>query len=596
MSAPATKSSPPVSRTSARALDVQQMRADFPILHQLSNGRPLIYLDNAATTQKPQLVIDTLTRYYSSENANIHRGVYQLSQVATELYEESRRKIQHFIHAADPREIIFTRGTTEAINLVAQSYGRTNFKAGDEIILSAMEHHSNIVPWQLVAEQTGAVIRVAPMNDAGELMMEEFEALFNPRTRFVSIVHVSNSLGTINPVARIIEIAHRHGVPVLINGAQWVAHGITDVQALGCDFYAFSGHKIFGPTGIGVLYGKAKLLEAMPPWQGGGDMISSVTFAKTTYNDLPYKFEAGTPNIAGGIGLGAAIDYVTALGLERIAAAEHELLDYAHQRLAEVTGLRLIGTAGAKTSVLSFVMDDPPVAALDLGMKLDAAGIAVRTGHHCCQPVMDRYRIPGTARASISAYNTHREIDALVAALKEIRADAVLQASKPAPAATQESPALAWPKASAPTPEQVADELAEDFALFDDRDGKNQYLLDLGEKLPDTFDLLKRVTERVQGCMSEVYLVGRPAPGDPSHIQFIADANADIVRGLIAVLLRLYSGQRPADILDFDIEAFFRRIGLDQFISSQRRNGLAGMVAKIHQLASQRWETKGSQP
>jgi cysteine desulfurase/selenocysteine lyase len=398
--------------------DVYRVREDFPILRQRFHDKPLIYLDNAATTQKPQAVIDALDTYYTAQNANIHRGVYLLSQHATDLYEAARKKVQTFINARESREIIFTRGTTESINLVASSYGRSNFRAGDEIILSGMEHHSNIVPWQLVCEQTGAKLRVIPFDDRGELILEEYERLLNERTRLVSIVHVSNSLGTINPIEKIIELAHARGVPVLVDGAQWVAHLPTDVRACDADFYAFSGHKLFGPTGIGVLYGKAKLLEAMPPYQGGGDMISSVTFERTTYNDLPHKFEAGTPNIAGAIGLGAAVDYVSSIGLDRTAAYESELLRYGQERLAEIEGLRLVGTARQKAGVISFVLEN--VHPHDVGTILDGEGIAVRTGHHCCQPVMDRFQIPATARASIAAYNTQEEIDALVAGIRKV--------------------------------------------------------------------------------------------------------------------------------------------------------------------------------
>ncbi|MGE5610939.1 MAG: SufS family cysteine desulfurase [Bacillota bacterium] len=565
--------------------DVQRIREDFPILKTQAHGKPLVYLDNAATTQKPRAVTDTLKRYYEAENANIHRGVYALSQLATTRYEEARKKVQQFINAKESREIIFTRGTTESINLVANSYGRTHFKPGDEIILTGMEHHSNIVPWQMICQQTGAVIRVLPFDEHGELMMDELAKLLGPHTKFVSVVHVSNSLGTINPVKRIIDLAHAHGVPVLVDGAQWVAHGRTDVQALDCDFYAFSGHKMLGPTGIGVLYGKAAVLEAMPPFQGGGDMIETVTFEKTTYAQLPNKFEAGTPNIAGAVGLGAAIDYLEAIGLERLASHERQLLDYATRRLCEVPGLRLVGTAKRKAGVVSFVMDDPPISSMDLGTRLDSAGIAVRTGHHCCQPVMDHFQIPGTTRASFSLYNTKQDVDSLVEALKRIVAEAKdkIASRRAAPA---EEPTLAWPEAVASSPQAAADELAEVFDMLDDRDAKNQYVLELGDHLPHTFDMLKRITERVPGCMSEVYVIGRHAPGEPDELQFLADANADIVRGLIALMQRIYSGQRASEILSFDVEAFFHRIGLDQFISSQRRNGLQGMVRRIRALAS----------
>ncbi len=408
-----------------RAFDVARLRQDFPILSSRVHGKPLIYLDNAATTQKPRAVIDALKHYYEAQNANIHRGVYTLSQEATNVYEQARVKVQRFINAAQSREIIFTRGTTESINLVASSFGRANVKAGDEIVLSAMEHHSNIVPWQLLCEEKGALLRVIPMTDAGELLMEEYEKLLGPRTRLVAVNHLSNALGTINPIERIVELAHARKVPVLLDGAQWVAHGRTDVRKYDCDFYAFSGHKMFGPTGIGVLYGKAKLLDVMPPYQGGGDMISSVTFEKTTYNDLPYKFEAGTPNIAGVIGLGAAIDYINGIDLDAAIAHEQELLRYGMSELSRIGGLRLVGTAKQKASVISFVLEKVPPVKMDIhphdiGSILDGEGVAVRTGHHCCQPVMDRLNVPATARASLAFYNTKEEVDALVAGVRKV--------------------------------------------------------------------------------------------------------------------------------------------------------------------------------
>jgi cysteine desulfurase/selenocysteine lyase len=399
-------------------LNVWRVREDFPILKQKVHGKPLVYLDNAATGQKPQAVLDAIEQYYRTENANVHRGVHYLSEQATKDYEEARVKAQRFINAASEREIIYVRGTTEAINLVAQSYGRAHVRAGDEIIISAMEHHSNIVPWQLLCEQTGAVLRVVPINDDGEFLLDEYEKLLSPRTRLVSVVHLSNALGTINPIRHIIELAHRRNIPVLVDGAQAAPHLKVDVQALDCDFYAFSGHKMFGPTGIGILYGKTELLDAMPPYQGGGDMISSVTFEKTTYNKLPHKFEAGTPDIAGAIGLGAAVDYLNEIGLDAIAAYEHELLSYATDAVSEIPGLRIIGTAREKASVLSFVLD--AIHPHDIGTILDQDGIAIRTGHHCAQPVMQRFDIPATARASLAFYNTKEEIDALVAGLHKV--------------------------------------------------------------------------------------------------------------------------------------------------------------------------------
>jgi len=407
------------SRAPSGSFDVMRLREDFPILKLKVHGKPLVYLDNGATSQKPQAVIDALNRYYSAENSNIHRGVHYLSEQATTAYETARGKIREFINARSDKEIIFVRGTTEAINLVAQCYGRSFLKAGDEIIVSAMEHHSNIVPWQILCEQTGAKLRVIPINHEGELVMEEFRRLLNDKTKFVSITHVSNALGTIVPVKEIVALAHQRGVPVMLDGAQAVPHLRVDVQDLGCDFYAFSGHKLFGPTGVGALYGRAELLEKMPPYQGGGDMISLVTFEKTHYNVLPYKFEAGTPNIAGGIGLGVAIDYLLPLDWCQLAAHEHKLLSYATAALSSIDGLRIIGTAKEKAGVLSFVLDH--VHAHDVGTILDQEGVAVRAGHHCAMPVMQRFGVPATTRASFAFYNTIEEIDVLVRAIHRVR-------------------------------------------------------------------------------------------------------------------------------------------------------------------------------
>jgi len=399
--------------------DVEQVRRDFPILRQQVHGRPLVYLDNAATAQKPQAVLDVMARYYQCDNANIHRGIHFLSEHATGEHENARKTVQEFLNAADVSEIIFVRGSTEAINLVAQTYGREHVRAGDEVLITAMEHHSNIVPWQLLCGQQGARLRVAPINDRGELLLDEFEKLLGPRTRIVAVTHVSNALGTINPVRQIVEMAHGRNIPVLVDGAQAVPHLNVDVRALDCDFFAFSGHKVYGPTGIGVLYGKAALLDAMPPYQGGGDMISSVTFEKTTYNKLPFKFEAGTPNIAGAIGLGAALEYLNRLGMEEIAAYEDDVLAYATDTLAAVPGVRLIGTAREKAGVVSFVLDG--IHPHDIGTILDGEGIAIRTGHHCAQPVMQRFGLPATARASFALYNTKEEVDALLRGMEKVR-------------------------------------------------------------------------------------------------------------------------------------------------------------------------------
>jgi cysteine desulfurase/selenocysteine lyase len=400
-------------------LDVDRVRKDFPILDQEISGRPLVFLDSAASAQKPRAVIEAVSRLYERDYANVHRGVYTLSERATRAYEGAREKVRGFLGAADVREIVFTRGTTEAINLVASSFGRRQVGPGDEVLITHLEHHSNIVPWQLLCEERGAVLRVAPVDDRGQLRLDEFEKLLSPRTKIVAVLHVSNTLGTILPVRNIVRLAHARGVPVLLDGAQAVPHMPVDVRDLDCDFYCFSGHKLFGPSGIGVLYGKASLLEEMPPYQGGGDMILSVTFEKTVFNEIPHKFEAGTPNIAGAVGLGAAIDWLDGIAFEDVAAHEHDLLVYATERLSAVPGLRIIGTAEQKASVISFVLDDAHPH--DVGTILDREGVAVRTGHHCTQPLMERFDVPATARASFALYNTRADVDRLVAGLEKVR-------------------------------------------------------------------------------------------------------------------------------------------------------------------------------
>ena len=409
----------PPARLAAPPIDVERIRQDFPLLQQRIRGKPLVYLDNAATSQKPQSVIDAVTRFYTSENANIHRGVHYLSERATDAYDQVRDKVARFINARSSREIIFTRGTTEGINLVAQSYGRLALKPGDDIVITAMEHHSNIVPWQLVCEQTGARLRAAPFNDAGELDVDAFERLLTDRTRLVSVVHVSNALGTVNPVKRLIALAHDRGIPVLLDGAQSAPHLGVDVQELDCDFFAFSGHKLFGPTGVGVLFGRESLLEQMPPYQGGGDMIATVTLERSTWAPLPAKFEAGTPMIAQVMGLGAALDYVMDLGFERISSWEQQLLSYATERVIGIEGLKLIGTAEHKASILGFTLKG--VHPHDIGAILDDSGVAIRAGHHCAQPVMRHFGIPATARASFAFYNTRDEADILAEALMQVR-------------------------------------------------------------------------------------------------------------------------------------------------------------------------------
>lgn len=399
-------------------LDIQKIRDDFPLLREKVYDKPMIYLDNAATTQKPRAVIDTVERFYAKENANIHRGIFCLSEQTTRRYEGARYKVREFLGAGSEKEIVFVRGATEAINLVAQTYGRAFLKAGDEILITHMEHHSNIVPWQMLRDAIGVKLKVAPVNDSGELIMEEFRNLLTDQVKFVSVAHVSNALGTINPVKEIIRLAHEKGAKVLVDGAQAVAHRVVNVRDLDTDFYVLSGHKLFAPTGIGVLYAKSELLESMPPYQGGGDMIRSVTFEETTYNRIPYKFEAGTPHIAGVIGLGAAIDYLREVGLDTIEAYEHELLEYGTRRLLEIPGLRLIGTARNKSAILSFVLGE--AHAHDIGTILDRAGIAIRAGHHCAMPLMQRFGVPATARASLAFYNTKEEIDCLTNALREV--------------------------------------------------------------------------------------------------------------------------------------------------------------------------------
>lgn len=406
-------------RSTSTAFDVEKIRRDFPILARDVRGKKLVYLDNAATSQKPRVVIDAITRYYEQENANIHRGVHFLSELATSKHDHARQAVRSFINAANAKEIIFVRGTTEAINLVAQTYGRVNVSSGDEVLITAMEHHSNIVPWQMLCDEKGAKLRVTPINDAGELILDEFAKLLGPHTKIVAVAHVSNALGTVNPLAKIIELAHQKNIPVLVDGAQAVPHMKVDVQALDCDFYTLSSHKMFGPMGIGILYGKAHVLEAMPPYQGGGDMISSVTFEKTTYNKLPFKFEAGTPDVAGAIGLGAAIEYLSEIGIDKIASYEHELLAYATEKLSALTGVRLIGTAKERAGVISFVIEN--IHPHDVGTILDQEGIAIRTGHHCAQPIMQRFGIPATARASFVFYNTREEVDALAKGIIKVQ-------------------------------------------------------------------------------------------------------------------------------------------------------------------------------
>ncbi|MFT3787684.1 MAG: SufS family cysteine desulfurase [Tepidisphaeraceae bacterium] len=564
------------SSVSSDRLDVARVRAQFPILADPG----LVYLDNGATTQKPQAVVDALDDYYRHHNANIHRAVHRLSQAATDRFESARVKVARFINAPSPDEIIFTRGTTEGINLVASSFGRLAFEATDEILISTLEHHSNIVPWQNVAKERGLTLKVIPIDDRGELLYDAIPSLLSPRTKLVSVTHTSNALGTVIDVKRIIALAKNVGAKVLVDGAQWVGHWPVDVKDIGCDFYVFSGHKLFAPTGIGVLWGRRELLEAMPPYQGGGDMIREVSFAKgTTFADLPNKFEAGTADIAGAIGLGAAVDWLN--GIDRAAAAQHEhdLLTYATEKLSAVSGLRVIGTAPNKASIVSFVLDG--IDHHTLGTLLDVEGVAVRTGHHCCMPLMDRLGVAGTVRASFSLYNAREDVDRLVTAVMKVQAS-LKPAAKPQ---TTLSDDVQYAAATAPTPADAAQTLLDDFGLFEGWAEKYAYLIELGEKLPRLPEREKNEATRIHGCQATVHLTARRKPGTADVLEFAAEANADIVQGLIAIVQMLFSGQQVDRILAFDIEYFFGQLGLSSNLALTRRNGLQAMVARIRQLA-----------
>ena len=500
------------------------IRADFPILATRMNGKPLIYFDNAATTQKPQAVIDAIVHYYQFDNANVHRGMYELSQRATDRYEAARKTVARFLGVADAAECIFTRGTTESINLVAHAWGRSQLQAADEILLSGLEHHSNIVPWQMACQATGAQLQVVEPDAEGRIDIDRFAERLTARTRLVAIQHTSNALGTIHDVQRMVELAHQTGALVLVDGAQSVAHQPTNLSELQADFFAFSGHKLYGPTGIGVLWGRRHLLESMPPWLGGGDMIESVTFARTTYAGLPNRFEAGTPHIAGAIGLAAAIDYLSSIGLSAIAAHEQRLLLHATRRLREIPGVRLFGQAEHKTAIISFDVVAPPIAALDVATALALEGIAIRTGHHCCMPLMQQLGVPGTCRLSLAFYNTLEEIDRLAEVLRQL-IEARQADAKGATARSSDSPAssaIVFATTAGASPAEIAAELVEEFALCDDPQSKTEFLLELGQQLPDAFAQLKALTSSVPGCMSEVYLLGRPTEQDPQRIEFAA--------------------------------------------------------------------------
>lgn len=555
--------------------DVRAIRAQFPILTQPG----LTYLDNGATTQKPAAVIDAMDAYYRDTNANIHRAVHRLSQAATDAFEAVRGKVARFINAPSRDEVIFTRGTTEGVNLVASSLGQS-FNAGDEIVLTTLEHHSNIVPWQILAQQRGLRVRVVPIEDSGELRYDAIPALLNERTRMVAFTHTSNALGTMIDARRIIRMVRERApnARTLVDGAQWVGHMPTDVQDIECDFYVFSAHKLFGPTGVGVLWGRRSILEAMPPYMGGGDMIRTVGFepGATTFAEIPNKFEAGTPDIAGVVGLGAAIDWLQSFDRRDILQHEYALLEYATAKLGAIPGLRIIGTAKQKACIVSFTLDglDPHT----LGTLLDTQGVAVRTGHHCCMPLMDRLGVVGTVRASMSLYNAREDVDALVSAIEKVR-------PKTSTAKAQATDEVSYAHAGAASPADAARMLLDDFALFDDWQQKYEYLIELGAKLPRLPASEKNDATRIHGCQATVHLSARRKPGTSDVLEFAAEANADIVQGLIAVVQTLFSGQRVRDILAFDVDAFMKELGLSSNLAMTRRNGLSAMVKRIKDLA-----------
>jgi cysteine desulfurase/selenocysteine lyase len=577
-------------------LDINKIRSDFPILATHLSGKPLIYLDNGASTQKPQAVIDAICDYYRSDNANIHRGVYELSQRATDRYEAARVQVARFLEVSDPAECIFTRGTTESINLVAECWGRSRLVAGDEILITALEHHSNIVPWQMACQATGAKLRVVVPDAQGVIDLSAFRESLSAKTRLVAVQQTSNALGVVHDVASMVQLARSVGALVLVDGAQSVAHQPTDLAKLNCDFFAFSGHKLYGPTGIGVLWGRRELLESLPPYMGGGDMIETVAFSGSTYAGLPNRFEAGTPHISGAIGLAASIGYIQSVGFEAIAAQEQLLLKHLTERLDKISGVRIIGRASHKAAIVSFVVESPNMAPIDVATALGLEGIAIRTGHHCCMPLMKLLGVAGTCRASLAFYNTLQEVDRFAEVLERIvqsRREQLAVGQQPSQTNTvdQHGESMCdraqsfFAQAAGESPDVLAEELEEEFALCDDPKSKTQFLLELGQQLPDAFGSLKKISTSVPGCMSEVYLIGRPANSGQGRIEFAGDSNAQIVRGLIALLQRLLSGQPASAVMEFDVEGFFRRIGLEQFITSQRRSGLAGMVQRIRQLA-----------
>jgi cysteine desulfurase/selenocysteine lyase len=566
--------------------DAERLRSLFPALDQKVHGRPLVYLDNAASTQKPRAVIDAVVRFYEADNANVHRGAHALSDRATAALERARATVQKFLNARRPQEIVFVRGATEAINLVAQTFGRARVGPGDEVLVTEMEHHANLVPWQQLCEESGARLRAVPITDRGELRLETLDGLISPRTKLVAVTHVSNALGTVNPVKSVVDIAHRRGVPVLVDGAQAVPHVRVDVQEIGCDFYAFSGHKVYGPMGIGVLYGKAALLEEMPPWQCGGDMVRTVSFEGTTFNDPPYRFEAGTPDVAGAVGLAAALEFLDGVGRERAGAHEARLLDLAVRRLKAIPGVRVIGEPSKRAGVVSFVVDDPPRSALDVGARLDVEGVAVRAGHHCCMPLMARLGVAGTVRASFALYSTADDVERLAAAVRAAVGEASEGRRAGAVPAPGEAPEPVYPAASAATVGAAAGELLDEFEGLDGWAERYEYLIELGRQAPPMPAALKTEANRVRGCQSTVHLAARRKPGTRDVIEFLADSDSGLVRGLLALLQRLFSGQPAGDVLTFDLPALIRRLGLESNLTTGRRNGLAEMIQRLRRAAA----------
>lgn len=559
------------------AISDTRIRADFPTLRQEVYGHPLVYLDSAASSLKPQCVIDCLANYYTNEHSNVHRGVHYLSQRATERYETSRQRLAKFVGSPSERSIVFTRGTTEAINLVASVLGDKYIRRGDEILTTVMEHHSNLVPWQLLAQKSGARLRVSNVLPDGTLDLDAFVDQMNDRTRLVTLGHVSNSLGTLNPVEQVIEEAHTRGIAVLLDGAQGLPHLPLNMEALNCDFYCASSHKAYGPTGIGFLYGRETILEELAPWHGGGDMIEEVHRTSSTWADIPHKFEAGTPNIAGVLGMAAAIDYIDSVGIESLRIREKTLLQYAHLQVSTVPGLRIVGTSPEKVGVLSFLLEGKHP--YDVGYALDQAGIAVRTGHHCTMPLMKHLGIPGTVRASLGAYNTRQDIDRLVTRLKEIVAGPLTRTGP----TTSEAPSCENDEPSnEETIQSRKSAILEDMELFDDADGRREYLIELGEDLPSMKASLKTEANRIHGCLAMVWLHSTVRNG---RIYFEADSDALITRGMIALLIRLTNGQPPRSILETDLMALIHDVGLPSLITARRKNGLNHMLERIQKEA-----------